>query len=171
MEVVKISNYIKNYLSLILLLFLVNNCNFKKNTSNKKYKMIDQDIKKIENLLKALNDENLSINQVLDKHYMYANNLKQASDKDSILLLDAYILKFTELRKDLKQNKCHAYSWIAAEKKDKEATKNLLESDVVAENVFVIFVNEKPKYYIKMKDKKVESLTPLLKGNKISGWL
>ncbi len=159
-----------NPLFSVILMCLVISCTSKKMNINKQGKMTNQDIGKIESLLYSLKDENLSIKQVLEKHYLYANII-QASDKDSKTLLEALLYQLGALRKDLRADSTVIYSWEKAKNIDAGATKNLLENDIKLKDVFVVFVHQKPKYYIKIKNKKVQSLTPMLKGETIVGWL
>lgn len=160
-----------NYFNLLSLLLSIAIISCDSNNKIHKNNIMDQDIKKVEKLFSALKNDALSIDNIIDEHFLYIDQVKQDSSKDSKFLLDAYVAQLTGLRMDLNNQKCEIHTWETAEKKNADANKDLLENDIPLKDVFVVFVQDKPKYYFKMKDEKVQSVTPMLKGDLITGWL
>jgi hypothetical protein len=150
-------------IALLLLIVLIIGCTTNNSTNPQ--------LQKVEKLLTALKDDTVSIETIIDKHFLYTNQLKQSTSQNSKLLLATYRTKLKALRTDLNHQKCEIYTWETAEQKQPAANKDLPKSAIMEQNVFVIFVQDQPKYYLKMQDKKLQSLMPMLKGDLIVGWL
>ena len=149
----------------LLLLFsvLTISCNTNNNTN--------KELQKVEKLFAALKDNTVSIKTIINEHFLYTNQLKQSTSENSKLLLSSYNTKLKAIRTDLSNQQCRIYTWKAAEQKNAAANKDLPESGKAQKDVFVIFVQDQPKYYLKMQDEKLQSLMPMFKGDLIVGWL
>lgn len=87
------------------------------------------------------------------------------------MLLDAYAVKLEALLADIRNKNYEVYTWQNAEDKNPDATNDLLKGDIPLGDVFVLFVDNAPQHYIKMKDHKIQSLTPMVNEETIVGWL
>lgn len=147
---------------LICLVTFFTNCvsNNKTMKVNKEYKVVDTFINKIK-------DNTLSIEIIFNDYII--NSAKIVAHED---VKEAYLRRLNELRQDLAKKTCNVFSWREAEDKQGDATMDLLKEEEDKKNVFVIFVGNKPKYYILVKeDEGIQSIMPMRKVDTIIGWL
>lgn len=114
----------------------------------------------------------LSNDFIFDEYYLDSKKLRRGSTEADSMLLDTRLQKLMSLRSALSNGKGNrTSSWKYAAKEYPELVHNLLEKDIDLDNVFVISITETAEFYIKTQGSKIQSLTPMVKGDVIVGWL
>ncbi|WP_264789795.1 hypothetical protein [Aureispira anguillae] len=127
---------------------------------NKAYKIVDT-------FINTAKSDTLSIEDVFNDYIINANVIKAHKE-----MKEAYLVQLKELRQDLAQQTYAVLPWREAEDKQAAATMDLLKNEEDKNNVFVIFVEDEPKYYILVKENEgIQSIIPMRKVDTIIGWL